>query len=445
MAGVRRERCHGGPSQSPGISDSILPDVDREVLMQQRGRREEYCSSVQLHVHDTTSCTRCAVSIVVWLTGWSSLLADVCIAGELCQGSHPKHNSRDVHLALSIGFRTVLSRPPLPLSSPQRQASPPSRATSPACTQYPYAIFKCANIGSDSDSDSMNEEQIQAKIAALASQINQAKQRQQQIALAANTTYYTHPSRPSHHAREASHWTPYGRGGRAGYRAGFQNRSLVVGSRTGNPVADDARDDSGSDSSAFVSNRRAGTNSIMTKDTFQRQQRQKADYQEPHPPAPKRQDYKDTARDTKLSRTLIIDNIKFEINHDGSKLVRVSGKPHAILTWTETDLTITDPTTVDLETPKKWEQGPVTFLRSKHGNLIKATTPSQRYRQEHGTYPHGHDSPLTFSRPTPKKQCAKFTRYGTYSNQHICPGHAKAEKPRIQLARSMPVRRLCRC
>lgn len=172
----------------------------------------------------------------------------------------------------------------------------------------------------------MSDEQIQAKIAALASQINQAKQRQQQIALAANTTHHVCPSRPSCHARGAAHWTPYGRGGRAGHRAGFQNRTLVLAGKTGNPMADGAREDSSSDTSAFISNRRAGTNSIMTKDTFERQQKQKAENQEATP-RPQRQDHKVTPKDNgKLARTLVIENIKFEINHDGSKLLRVPGK-----------------------------------------------------------------------------------------------------------------------
>ncbi|EME49254.1 hypothetical protein DOTSEDRAFT_40495 [Dothistroma septosporum NZE10] len=228
----------------------------------------------------------------------------------------------------------------------------------------------------------MDDEQVQAKIAALASQINHAKQRQQQIALAGNVAHHNHPSRLSRHTRGAAHWTPYGRGGGSGYRAGFQNRTLVLGGKIGNPVADDAHD-SGSDSSAFVSNRRAGTKSIMSKDTFERQQKQKTEYQEAIP-VPRRQDYKDSTKDNaKFSRTLLIDNIEFEVNHNGSKLLRVSG-----------------PNTAALETPKKWTQGPVTFLRSKHGNLIKATAPTQR--------------------PTPKKQCEKFTRYGSCARGLSC-------------------------
>lgn len=229
-----------------------------------------------------------------------------------------------------------------------------------------------------------DESALQARIAAVAGQINQHKQKQH-----APPHHATFPS-PSHSHHSAARWTPYS--ARIGSAAIHKNRSLVLGARRDSASP---RDTSAVQSPAtpgtltpvpngLVSTRSGFNNQLMTKQTFDRERNQKleragkqhnAKVQKPpvqRPPAPP-----PGKAAVEPLRILEVDGIKFRLQEDGSKLIRISGK----VARPRDDLTLikSESTTDGKKTPRTARVAGVDFFRTKKGNLVRAMVHGGRY------------------------------------------------------------------
>ncbi|KXS95147.1 hypothetical protein AC578_5111 [Pseudocercospora eumusae] len=223
-----------------------------------------------------------------------------------------------------------------------------------------------------------DESELQAKIAAVASQINRHKQKQQ-------APPHTSFPRPSHRPRGTAHWSPYGRGGRAGFTGVHKNRSLVLGSTrdtASTPAEDITNAGAITHQNGFISTRGGHNNQLMTQQTFDRERKQKLERLEKHRAAQEQEraaQNKPTPPPTvKQQRVLDIDGIAFALQEDGSKLSRIF-----------------DPATAERKTPKTYQVAGVDFFRTKKGNLVRAAS--------HGKRP---------DNTKPKAQCEIFTKHG---------------------------------
>ncbi|KAK3117921.1 hypothetical protein LTR53_000213 [Teratosphaeriaceae sp. CCFEE 6253] len=251
--------------------------------------------------------------------------------------------------------------------------------------------------------------ELQAKIAAISGKINQ--QRHQP---------YQPPPQP-HHVRHqsASHgdarWSPYGRGGKT--PVVHKNRTLVLNGTSTPPSANPGSPSVGSDSPALVSTRSIN-NQLMTKDTYEREQKQKIEH------TSQRRAVKRQKRNTQdqhrilshlestgdgTSREMTVEGIRFLLAPDGSKLTRVPGEPWSHDRCTNAGaLRETDTTTYDGATPKKATVVGVDFVRTKGGNLVRASALK---------------API---RPTSTKpQCETFTKHGSYPYLPDRAGHPR--------------------
>lgn len=318
------------------------------------------------------------------------------------------------------------------------------------------------------NSGSMSEEaDLQAKIAALAGnaprdtrstrtqltyhsgRINQQKQSSShpQHAYGQAPAYQPAPNR----------WTPYGqyqysRGGgyhKASYHPAHRNRTLVVNNGTGTPdkttqtpVAQTPADGS------WVSKRDRHMQLINTNVYDQKTQQRQKEIEESARQKQIRRDDKEKNKVIKFmqgkpaygaavgaavpaaSREIIIQNLKFRISTDGSKLIRLFGE-----SCTRSDiqgvhfLNHADGSNTDAQsTPKQAVVAGVTFHRSKHGNLYRAgvVKKSQRYRTEIEHIPgQGHQLTPRFIREKTVKStqlCSRFTSTGTHNSKHLQAG-----------------------
>lgn len=130
------------------------------------------------------------------------------------------------------------------------------------------------------------------------------------------------------------------------------------------------------------------------------------------------------------SREIIIQNLKFRISTDGSKLIRLFGESsirrdiQGVPFLNNADGSNTDAQS----TPKQTEVAGVTFHRSKNGNLYRAgvVKKSQRY-WESADHLLGQDHVLTprlIREKTVKSTqlCSRFTSTGTQSSKHYQAG-----------------------
>ncbi|TKA71040.1 hypothetical protein B0A55_06325 [Friedmanniomyces simplex] len=228
--------------------------------------------------------------------------------------------------------------------------------------------------------------ELQAKIAAVTGKINQHK----------HHPFFQSPPPPrAYHDIQQStqsyrgdgRWSPYGRGGRAGFQTAHKNRSLVL-SGTSTPPSDVRGSPAVATASPALVSSRGTNNQLMTKDTYEREQKQMIEHKEQHCVAKRlKRNTQDQHRilshldstGAAVSREIAIDGIRFHMAEDGSKLTRVH-----------------DITTETVPTPKKTTVAGVDFYRTKHDNLIRASALK---------------APV---RPTPNKsQCENFTKHGT--------------------------------
>lgn len=271
--------------------------------------------------------------------------------------------------------------------------------------------------------------ELQAKIAALNRRINQ------------NRRAEPYPTAPpyspnhSHSTRGAGRWASRGRGGRAGYYQPVQNRVWVAGDTPTPPSAESTpapRADISESSPAgktsqngfYIPQNGIGKRELMSKETYEREQRQKQEYQQaraldPHLKAsPSAARPRSQAKHEQSSRRITIEGISFQVSKEGSKLVRVSGEydlPHHY----RAELNSADVSNALQETPKKTTVAGVEFHRTKRGNLIRA--PAQpditRYNRRGPGAPRLYwlNASHRFNASTPKPQCETFTKQGNSS------------------------------
>ncbi|KAM3419293.1 hypothetical protein BST61_g5230 [Cercospora zeina] len=236
------------------------------------------------------------------------------------------------------------------------------------------------------------DEVLQAKIAALAGQINKRRQQPQRHDLNQHS-HLTHAT--SHFVRGANRWSPYSLGSRAASPHPVKNRTLVLGG-VSNDLAGTREYDatahsinpSVAPSSRFVTSLVGGRSQLMTKETYEREQRQRQEHEgqragnTTHSTLQQTRNVEQDTPSAQAARVLEFNGIRFELQPHGDKLVRLG-----------------DPATTDKQTPRKVTIADVDFLRTKNGNLIRAmsTTPNN-------TRP--------IARPS-RKQCDKFTRSGS--------------------------------
>ena len=246
-----------------------------------------------------------------------------------------------------------------------------------------------------------DEAELQARIAALSGRITHHKQQQQQ--------------QPPQSYRGSPRWSPYGRGGGRAAFAGpppHRHRTLVNDQRAA------------AANEGFVSTR--GTNNqLMTKDTYEREQKQHKELKAQHR-ADKRQKRNVEEQDRILrqmnvpgqeaNREMVIDGLRFQLSADGSKLIRLAGKKTREPAL-RTGLNSVDGPTDTQETPKRAKIAGIHFYRTKHGNLIRASALSGALRYSSVTrhLSYGECSlftPYRYTRQAP--QCEQFTKHGTF-------------------------------
>ncbi|CAK1355028.1 Zinc finger CCCH domain-containing protein [Cercospora beticola] len=243
------------------------------------------------------------------------------------------------------------------------------------------------------------DEVLQARIAALAGQINKHRQQPPRQGLTQHSSS-THDA--AHFVRGAHRWSPYSPGARPLIPHPVKNRTLVLGGGSNNLSSTRVNDvtprpiePSVAASGRFVTSRMGNRSQLMTKETYEREQRQRQEYKDKRAgntaffaPQQTRNAQQDIPS-TPATRVLEFDGIQFELQPHGDKLVRLA-----------------DPATADGQTPRKVTIADVDFLRTKNGNLIRAMPATQD-----NTRPPA---------PASRKQCEKFTRHGTIST-HLRP------------------------
>lgn len=274
-----------------------------------------------------------------------------------------------------------------------------------------------------------DEAELQAKIAALAGQINKHKQHP--------PAHHHAPRPPPHFNQGASRWSPYG--GRGAFPP-HKNRTLILGNKQpGSPPNSHPEPPQTAlvpPPSAFVTARRAGVNQMMTKEAFERQQKMKADNQVKQLAVKQtRHGSNQTATASKEpAREMEIEGIRYQLLNDGSKLIRLPGE-NDLPVWRSQTLNIADPSADKKETPKKATIAGVEFLRTKHGNLVRANTTkiTQRYSSSIAQIALDPDSHLDqYRNNKPKPQCENFTKHGT-RDPHL-GALAMLEQPRFRVS-----------
>ncbi|GIZ39963.1 hypothetical protein CKM354_000332200 [Cercospora kikuchii] len=235
------------------------------------------------------------------------------------------------------------------------------------------------------------EEVLQARIAALAGQINKHRQQPPRQDL---TQHSPSPHGAAQFVRGANRWSPYSPGARFPIPHPVKNRTLVLGGASNdlsstrvNDATPRPIDPSVAASGRFVTSRMGNRSQLMTKETYEREQRQRQEYKDQRAgnatiftPQQIRQGQQDIPP-APVTRVLEFDGIQFELQPHGDKLVRLA-----------------DPATADRQTPRKVTIADVDFLRTKNGNLIRAMPATQ-------------DNSRPSARAS-RKQCEKFTRHG---------------------------------
>lgn len=274
----------------------------------------------------------------------------------------------------------------------------------------------------------MSEEtELQAKIAALAGQINKHKRHppSQETARYSGAVH-----NESYHPRTTSRWSPYLQGGRPNFKP-IKNRTLVLANAGCDPPKGDDQD---TITAPFVTSRAGSKAELMTKETFEREQRQRQQYQQQRAlksgasaSQQSRQETSSAGSSNHAARVLEFDGIRFELQADGAKLIRVAGERYADL-HRRAVLNLADPGLSTKETPKKVTIADVNFLRTKSGNLVRVTTTqgNTRYLAHYCDVSQGHCLRATLSSASvraPQKQCDKFTRHGTVHSRFRTTSH----------------------
>lgn len=326
-----------------------------------------------------------------------------------------------------------------------------------------YSVYLTTNTA-NMDEDAI----IRAKIAALSSKVDHHKRRVEPYPNPA-----THSPNSTH--RGAGRWATRGRGGRVGYHHPRPSGNLVWvagGTQTpplSEPDAASPDADVPGTPPAGMNPRNgfilpppsAGKRELMNKETYEREQKQKQEYQQARaagaqpktsPPTPKAAV---PIKNEHTARKITVDGITFKVSPDGSKLVRVAGE-WIVHDHMQATLNTVDLNTVFQETPRKTTIAGIDFHRTKRGNLMRAPA------QDNNTTRYMCRGPPTlrtawlnlphrFNTSVPKAQCETFTRQGNLSSSRgtipswptIWPASSLRAVPRILtliLHRFLPLR-----
>ncbi|KAK0256432.1 hypothetical protein LTS09_008547 [Friedmanniomyces endolithicus] len=300
--------------------------------------------------------------------------------------------------------------------------------------------------------------ELQAKIAAVSGKIKQHKHHPF-FQPAPPPRAYHDPPHSAQPYRGDSRWSPYGRGGRGGIQTAHKNRTLVLSgpSKTSTPVQGPPA--VATASPALVS-ARSTNRQLMTKDTYEREQKQRIEHEGQHRVAKRlKRNTQDKHRilshlnstGAAMSREIAIDSIRFRLAEDGSKLTRVHGNNMLGSGRTKWgSLSGTDIATDNIQTPKKSTIAGVDFYRTKHDNLIRASAlkASARYWPTPRLTNIERDSPWTSDRPTINKpHCENFAKHGTSLSTLYRAGHprtnASRNRDRAWLAGTCPYGSQC--
>ena len=345
------------------------------------------------------------------------------------------------------------------------QDSRNSSSFSPTTTSRQLKRYHCVIFNSpsnrlsnypDLNSGMAEEAELKAKIAALNSQIDQVKQ--QPPAYAAHGGHSPFRNHASQSWRGQNRWfSPYSRGGRGG-RAGYkhvQNRSLVLNAPSSTPTPpsepstphNEPATVSNTPKDGYIAARRPGTNQLINREAYDREQKQKQEQHE-RTRAAKRHKV-DREERTKLhqyasgqgNRELIVEGIRFQLREDGSKLIRISGKTARTTLFGHSDgiLSFAD-NDEGKETPRKVTIADVDFFRTKTGNLVRANAlkTTTRYQLTEISHNAGRNSRYSYGRLQPRKssiQCEEFVKHGTHpSNHELDLDHLRTRAHRFALA-----------
>ncbi|KAK3668702.1 hypothetical protein LTR22_000590 [Elasticomyces elasticus] len=269
--------------------------------------------------------------------------------------------------------------------------------------------------------------ELQARIAAVSGKITQHKHHPFFQPTPLPTLQHNY-LQPRHAYRGDNRWSPYGRGGRGGHQSAHRNRTLVLNTPT--PAEQEAP-------ATLVSSR--GTNhQLMTKDTYVREQKHTTEQKEQQRAVKRlRRNVQDQHRilshlgstGSTTNREILINGLRFNIASDGSKLMRVRGKPLSKSVLPEQSMLNGADLNTQGDTPRKTTIAGVDFHRTKNGNMIRASAirPS-RYRSLLAAF--GCDSLSMRDRiSTNKPQCENFTKHGSYLSNPYRAGHLPWTRP----------------
>lgn len=238
---------------------------------------------------------------------------------------------------------------------------------------------------------------LQHRIAQLEAQVDRAKRAQ------AQTHQVPHRGRPYTHY--GGRWAPYGQPHR--------NLSLIVNDVNVSTVTPPTPDKS-------MIKPVGKSHQLVNQKTLNREQQQEQELMEKLLNKKERERPKKSVTATahtppqQTGRIMEVDGIAFRLSDDGSKLTRPRGMSLRTLDH-GLRLSAADHD-AQKQTPKKATIAGVTFLRTKHGNLLRAapTTNPARYHPFHSSRSHCR-SDLLVSRSSRKQkpQCENFTKDGT--------------------------------
>ncbi|KAF2226633.1 hypothetical protein BDZ85DRAFT_256502 [Elsinoe ampelina] len=267
--------------------------------------------------------------------------------------------------------------------------------------------------------------ELQAKIAALSARIN----REKQSSAPANASTYQQPPRWSPYGRGGTHHAPPYRGGyhsspRGGiHKTGFRHRTLVNNNGTSSDnKSGTATPEPDEKLSAGITTHDRGHMQWTNAAVFDKKVQAKVQAMEETAKA-KRQAKDDSLKNrvvehvygvqtpsasvapSTASREIIVNDLRFRVAHDGSKLIRIFGEEHNQNT-NRTSLSRTDGSNKDPHsTPKETKVAGVSFVRTKNGNLLRQGLLRNK-RVDSGKIQ--------------KKLCADFTSTGSCTHGNRC-------------------------
>ncbi|KAF2151342.1 hypothetical protein K461DRAFT_171613 [Myriangium duriaei CBS 260.36] len=271
---------------------------------------------------------------------------------------------------------------------------------------------------------------LQAKIAELSGRISRQKQ------TTAPDAYRPQPKPPAR-------WSPYGQAfsPRGGYNKGFRNRTLVNastpkdGSRAATPT-ESTTPNSGvtthdrgrmqwTNASVFDKKAQEKIQAIEETANAKRQAKDDAQKNRVVDHVYGQSSRTSTPSQASTPREIIVNDLRFRVATDGSKLIRVFGKDSNYDRYSERSLSVPDgPNAEPHTTPKETKVAGVTFVRTKNGNMVRQGLVKNKRCSKWNLY-HGERVSLSLlhratSGTARKKLCPDFTSTGSCIRGNRC-------------------------